>query len=135
VGGEARLDVGQAVLEHREVRDQREALPHALLVRDRPVRAGADQRAPALGRHHHLDRDDAGWIADLERAVDVEAHERDHAPARSNTAWIITMRPSSRLRLPARVISSTRSPITSRWMLWSGTRSPVLGPAASAGLS
>src|SRR5215510_15415370 len=42
------------------------------------------------------------------------------------------MRPSSRLRLPARVISSTAFPMTMRWMAWAGTAAPVLGPASSA---
>ena len=36
------------------------------------------------------------------------------------------MRPSSRLRWPARVIASSASPMTMRWMLWGGIAPPAL---------
>src|SRR5262245_30000462 len=50
----------------------------------------------------------------------------------SHTAWTITMRRSSRLRVPVRVTASTASPRTIRWIAWAGTTAPVLGPVSSA---
>src|SRR6266436_2913885 len=62
-------------------------------------------------------------------------HQRDHLLgdcARSRTAWIMTMRCSSRFRCPARTIASRACPMTMRWTLWAGPEAPVLGPTASA---
>ena len=76
---ERRLHLGQTVLEHREVRDQGEALPQLALMCQRPVRAGADDVAESLGGPYGGDRDDARRLADLQRAVDVEAHQGHRA--------------------------------------------------------
>src|SRR5215831_11894092 len=88
---EPRPDVGQTVLEHREVGGDAEPLPDLLLVANRPVRAGADEIAEPLGRAHEGDADDPGRLADLQGAVDVEADEyrgRPRRPLHPRGPWL-----------------------------------------------
>src|SRR2546425_7947347 len=74
-------------------------------------------------------------IDDVERGLGLGVRHDGHLMgdfARSRTARTMTMRPSSRLRCPARTIASRASPMTMRWTPWAGPEAPVLGPTASA---
>src|SRR5216683_2949809 len=90
-------------------------------------------------RHHPVDVVAVEHVVeptdDLERGPRLGVGHGDHLLgdcARSRTAWIMTMRCSSRFRCPARTIASRACPMTMRWTLWAGPEAPVLGPTASA---
>src|SRR5690242_17612868 len=95
-GGEARLQLPEPVLEHREVDGDAEGAPQRLLVGDRPIRAAADEVAELLRRFDERNRDHAGRLAALERAVDVEADERTAhgSPAPGTSTRTRSMAPS-----------------------------------------
>src|SRR5688500_11390326 len=102
------------MLEHREVRGHLEPRPHRLLEADRAIRAAPDQIAERLGTAHQRHRDDARRVADLQRAVDVEAeqHRADQgSPAPGTSTRYISMRPSvlSAMAGPLPVLVSTNS--------------------------
>src|SRR3984893_8022365 len=78
LGAKLRLDVGQPMLEHREVGRDLELLPQVALVREGAIRAAADEIAEPLALAHHVDADEARRIPHLESAVYVEADQGWH---------------------------------------------------------
>src|SRR6266478_3487075 len=111
-------------LEARAVRRRQRVLEHAVCRHQ---------------RHHPVDVVAVEHVVeptdDLERGPRLGVGHGDHLLgdcARSRTAWIMTIRRSSRFRCPARTIASRACPMTMRWTLWAGPEAPVLGPTASA---
>src|SRR2546426_5830881 len=112
----------QRVLEHAVRRHQRHHAVHVVAI-ERVVEPIDDvARGVGLGVRH------AGHLMGDVRGGGAEAG----GERRSATAWIMRIRPSSRLRCPARTIASRASPMTMRWTPWAGPEAPVLGPTASA---
>src|SRR5438309_7838231 len=108
--GKAYLEIGEPVLEHGEVGGDAEPFPEILLVAERPIRAAADEPAPPLGRPHELDGYDTRRLAALQRAVDVEADESDHAGLRSGRSGSEGARRRSRARPSCGASSARRRP-------------------------
>ena len=67
--------IAEHVLGRHEIDLDLAGFPKRLLRGDKPVRAAADQEPEFLSPSDHLDRDPAGGIAELERAVDVKADQ------------------------------------------------------------
>src|SRR5579884_1453571 len=78
VGLPARPYGAELRLRNREVGFDLVLRPHALLCRDGPIRAAADQPALRFRLPYQLHGDRAGRIARFERAVDVEADQAKH---------------------------------------------------------
>jgi hypothetical protein len=75
LGREAVAHVGQVVLAADEVDVDTVRLPQLRLVGARPVGTRAHHVAELGHRLHECHCDRARWVAELHRAVDVEAHD------------------------------------------------------------